>query len=68
MIELNTIHKKIELRHTSEIQGKVNFLDVIERDLYSSTIVQVIKLRRMRWVEHVAWMGEGRGVYRVLVG
>jgi hypothetical protein len=38
-------------------------------DLYCSpTIVQVIKLRRMRWVGHVAYMGEGRGVYRVLVG
>jgi hypothetical protein len=37
--------------------------------LYSSpSIVQVIKSRRMRWVEHVAWMGEGRGMYRVLVG
>jgi hypothetical protein len=22
----------------------------------------------MRWVEHVARMGEGRGVYRVLIG
>jgi len=30
--------------------------------------VRVIKLRRMRWVRHVACMGEGRGVYRVLVG
>jgi len=28
----------------------------------------VIKSRRMRWVGHVACMGEGRGVYRVLVG
>jgi hypothetical protein len=38
-------------------------------DLYSSpTIVRVIKSRRMRWVGHVAWMGEGRGMYRVLVG
>jgi hypothetical protein len=38
-------------------------------DLYSSpNIVRVIKLRRIRWVEHVACMGEGRGVYRVLVG
>jgi len=27
----------------------------------------VIKSRRMRWVGHVARMGEGRGVYRVLV-
>jgi hypothetical protein len=38
-------------------------------DVYSSpSIVQVIKSRRMRWVGHVVWMGEGRGVYRVLVG
>jgi hypothetical protein len=38
-------------------------------DLYaSSTIVRVIKTRRMRWVGHVARMGEGRGVYSVLVG
>jgi hypothetical protein len=38
-------------------------------DLYSSTtIVRVIKSSRMRWAGHVARMGEGRGVYRVLVG
>jgi hypothetical protein len=37
-------------------------------DLYSSpNIVRVIKSRRMRWVGHVVWMGEERGVYRVLV-
>jgi hypothetical protein len=37
--------------------------------LYSPlNIVRVIKLRRMRWAGHVARMGEGRGVYRVLVG
>jgi hypothetical protein len=36
---------------------------------YSSpSSVQVIKSRRMRWLGHVAHMGEGRGVYRVLVG
>jgi hypothetical protein len=28
----------------------------------------VIKSTRMRWAEHVAGMGDGRGVYRVLVG
>ena len=28
----------------------------------------MIKLRRMRWAEHIACMGESRGVYRVLVG
>jgi hypothetical protein len=38
-------------------------------DLYSSpTIVRVIKSRRMRWTEHVAGMGEERGVYRILDG
>jgi len=38
-------------------------------DLYSSpNIVWVIKSRRMRWVGHVARMGKGRVLYRVLVG
>jgi len=38
-------------------------------DLYSSpNTVRVIKSRRMRWAGHVACMGEGMGVYRVLVG
>jgi hypothetical protein len=37
--------------------------------LYSSlNIVRVIKSRRMRWAGHVACMGEGKDVYRVLVG
>jgi hypothetical protein len=37
--------------------------------LYSSPhIVRVIKSRRMKWAGHVARMGEGRNVYRVLVG
>jgi hypothetical protein len=37
--------------------------------LYSSpNIVRVIISRRMRLAGHVARMGEGRGVYRVLVG
>jgi len=36
--------------------------------LYSSqNIVWVIKSRTMRWAGHVARMGQGRGVYRVLV-
>jgi len=38
-------------------------------DLYSSpNIVQVIKSRKMRWVGHVARMGEKSGLYRVTVG
>jgi len=35
---------------------------------FSPSIVLVFKLRRMRWAGLVARMGDGRGVYRVLVG
>jgi hypothetical protein len=53
-----------------EVTGKWRKLHNEElNNLYSSSnIVLVIKLRRMRWAEHVARMGEGRGVYRILVG
>jgi hypothetical protein len=34
----------------------------------SPNIVRMTKSRRMKWAGHVARMGEGRGVYRVLVG
>jgi hypothetical protein len=38
-------------------------------NLYSSPdIIRQIKSRRMRWAGHVARMGEGRNVYKVLVG
>ena len=38
-------------------------------NLYSlPNIVRVVKSGRMRWAWHVARLGEGRGVYRVLVG
>jgi hypothetical protein len=37
--------------------------------VYSSPdIIRQIKSRIMRWAGHVARMGEGRNVYRVLVG
>jgi hypothetical protein len=36
-------------------------------DLYSSPNIRVIKSRRMRWVGHVARMGEARGAYRILI-
>jgi hypothetical protein len=38
-------------------------------NLYSSpSIIGIIKSKRMRWVGHVARMGEKRNVYRLLVG
>jgi hypothetical protein len=37
--------------------------------LYSSPdIIRQNKSRRMRWAGHVARMGEGRNVYRFLMG
>jgi hypothetical protein len=39
------------------------------RDLCSSpSIIRIIKLRRMRWADHVARMGDKRNAYRLLVG
>jgi hypothetical protein len=39
------------------------------RDLHSSTsIIRIIKSRRMRWTGHVSRMGEKRNAYRLLVG
>jgi len=38
-------------------------------DLYTlPNIIRVIKSRRMRWMGHVARMGERRVAYRILVG
>jgi hypothetical protein len=53
-----------------ELDGSLRKLHNDElHNLYSSpNIVRVIKSMRMRWVGHVAFMGEGRDVYSVLVG
>jgi hypothetical protein len=38
-------------------------------DLYtSSSIIRIIKARRMRWAGHVARMGEKSNAYRLMVG
>jgi len=52
-----------------EVRGEWGKLHNEElNDLYSlPNIVRVVKSRRMRWVGHVARMGEDRGVHRVLV-
>ena len=53
-----------------EVAGEWRKLHIEElNDLYSSSsIVRMIKSRRMRWAGHVVGMREGKGVYRVLVG
>jgi hypothetical protein len=48
---------------------KILFYTSTLRNLYSSPdIISQIKSRIMRWAGHVARMGEGTAVYRVLVG
>jgi hypothetical protein len=53
----------------SEVTGEWRKLHNEElNNLYSSPkIFRVIKSRRMRLAEHVARMGQWRGIYRVLV-
>jgi hypothetical protein len=53
-----------------EIMGEFRKLHNGElHNLHSSPdIISQIKSRRMRWAGHVAHMGEGRNVYRILVG
>jgi len=66
----NRVLKRIFEPKRDEVTGEWRKLHNEElNNLYSSpNIVRVIKRRRMRWAGHVARMGEGRGVYRVLVG
>jgi len=65
----NRLLRKIFWPKRDEVTGEWRKIHNEElNDLYCSpNIVRVIKSRRMRWVGHVARMGERRDVYRVLV-
>jgi len=66
----NRVLRRIFGYKRDEVTGERRKLHNEElNDLFSSpTIVRVLKSRRMRWVGHVAHMGERRGVRRILVG
>ena len=66
----NRVLRRVFGLKRDEVKGEWRKLHNEElNDLYSSpNIVWVMKSRRMRWVEHVAYMRERRGAYRVLVG
>jgi len=66
----NMVLRRIFGTRRDEVTGEWRKLHNEElNDLYSSpNIVRVIKSSRMRWVGHVARMGEERVVYRVLAG
>jgi hypothetical protein len=63
----NRVQRRIFRFKRDEVTGEWRRLNNEElNDLYSSpNIIRVIKSRRMRWVGHVASMGERRGTYRV---
>jgi transcription termination factor 2 len=69
VFEIRVLRRVFEPKR-DEVTGEWRNLHNEElRDLYSlPSIVEVVKSRRMRWAGHVARMGEGRGVHRVLVG
>jgi len=67
----NRVRRKIFGANRDEVTREWRKLHYEEKlnDLYSSpNIFRVIKSRRMRWVGHVALMGERRGVCMILVG
>jgi hypothetical protein len=66
----NRVLRRIFGPKRDEVTGELRKLHNEDlSDLYSlPNIMWVVKSRRMRWAGHVARMGEGRGVYRVLVG
>jgi hypothetical protein len=66
----NRVLRRVFRLKRDEVTGEWRKLHNEElSDMYSlSNIVRVVKSRRMRWLGHVAHMGEGRGVHRVLVG
>jgi hypothetical protein len=66
----NRLLRRIFGPKRNEVTGEWRKLHIEElNDLYSSSsIVWVIKSRRMKCTGHVAGMGEGRYACRILVG
>jgi hypothetical protein len=66
----NRVLRRVFGPKRDEVTGELRKLYNEElSDLYSLlSSVRGVKSRRTRWARHVARMGEGRGVHRVLVG
>jgi hypothetical protein len=62
--------RKVRGQKMDEVNGgRIKLHKEELRDLYSSpSIIRSMKPRRVMWAGHVARMGEGRTVYRLLVG
>jgi hypothetical protein len=66
----NRVLRRIFGSKRDEVTGEWRKLHSREvHNFYSSpNIIRQIKLRTMRWAEHVACMGQERKVYKVLLG
>jgi hypothetical protein len=66
----NSVLRRIFGPKRDEVTGEWRKLHSAKlHNLYSSpVIIRQVKSMRMRWAGHVARMGEGRKVYKVLVG
>jgi hypothetical protein len=66
----NRVLRRIIGPKREEVMGEWRKLHNVElHNLHlSPDIIRQTKSRRMRWAGHVARVGEGRNVYRVLVG
>jgi hypothetical protein len=66
----NRVLRRIFGPNRDDVTGEWRKLHKEElHNLYSSPdIIRQSKSRRMRWVEHVARMGEERKVHKILVG
>jgi hypothetical protein len=70
MVFENRVLRKMFGPKRDEVTGEWKKLHNEELHVsYSSlSIIRIIKSRRMRWVGHVARMGEKKNAYRLLVG
>jgi hypothetical protein len=70
MVFENRVLRRIFGPKRDEVMGEWRKLHSGELHIWYSSpdIIRQIKLRRMRWVGHVACMGVGRNVYRVFGG
>jgi hypothetical protein len=66
----NRVLRRMFGRKRNEVTGEWRKLHSgeLHNSYLSPDIIRQIKSRRMRWAGHVARMGEGRNVCRVLVG
>jgi hypothetical protein len=68
VFENSVLRRIFGLKRKEDRSLRKLYNDEVHSPHSSPNSVWVIKSRRIKWARHVTHMGEGRGVYRVLVG